>query len=502
MKKAIFILLIFIPCIALGKVIVPMERQNNGLYLIPCTVNGIPMKFIFDTGASSVNISLTEALFLLKNGHIQNSDIIGLSRTQIANGEIVENTKIVLHKIEIGGIEINDIDATVSHNLNAPLLLGQSAISKLGSIQIDGSTLIIKDHEEAEDINGDTSMVSHIASYIIILLALLALFFFLAFSVVKKRQCIPNTNKSENTSSENVIAKSYSVMTWLKNRKYTIYIAYCAMLVVSGLVIELWIRNKRDNLLSLFIENVDSTFGGIFQRIQGIDINRTAELEYEEVSIPPVFKSEFPSVDKTVRKHWNNMFSGIKHAYKITDGRWRIAGLQYLPVSTNTTINEPCTLGIQKYILVPYMICVPDELEFNKEIARDIIEKSLNKVYVDPPYRYNTAADIVSTQNDYFHFVDYDVKREIWGPRFYDEKTGRDPIYDGDKFTGYYWCGMTEIGLYRVIFAYRNELAWRILEKDGFNASKKDRVIYHGITIILFTTLLLLVLFYVNRRKP
>ena len=136
MKKILLFLFVLIPYTVIGEVIVPMERQENGLYLIPCTVNGVPMKFIFDTGASSVNISMAEALFLLKNGYIQESDIKGISHAQIANGEIVENTRILLSKIEIGGIEINDVDATVSHNLNAPLLLGQSAISKLGNIQL------------------------------------------------------------------------------------------------------------------------------------------------------------------------------------------------------------------------------------------------------------------------------------------------------------------------------------------------------------------------------
>ena len=154
MKKLLFLLFVLLPYTVVGQVVVPMERLENGLYLIPCKVNGVPMKFIFDTGASTVNISMTEALFLFKNGHIQESDIKGTSHAQIANGEIVENTRILLHKIDIGGIELNDVDATVSHNLNAPLLLGQSAINKLGTIQLDGTNLIIKDLKGIEGQNG------------------------------------------------------------------------------------------------------------------------------------------------------------------------------------------------------------------------------------------------------------------------------------------------------------------------------------------------------------
>lgn len=152
-RKIILLLFVLFPYTIWGQVVVPMEKQDNGLYLIPCKVNGVPMKFIFDTGASVVNISMAEAMFLLKNGYIQESDIKGTSHAQIANGEIVENTRILLRKIDIGGIEINDVDATVSHNMNAPLLLGQSAINKLGSIQLEGSNLIITEHKENNEYN-------------------------------------------------------------------------------------------------------------------------------------------------------------------------------------------------------------------------------------------------------------------------------------------------------------------------------------------------------------
>ena len=115
------------------KVEIQMEKCG-GVYQIPCKVNDVPMNFIFDTGASSVCISLTEALYLYKNGLISNSDIGGSSYSRIADGSIVENTHLNLKTIEIGGIVLHDIEAFVVSSLDAPLLLGQSAIQKLGSI--------------------------------------------------------------------------------------------------------------------------------------------------------------------------------------------------------------------------------------------------------------------------------------------------------------------------------------------------------------------------------
>lgn len=128
-----------------NKTIIKME-EKGGVYTMPCTVNGLRLNFIFDTGASNVSISLTEVLFMLKNGYLSNEDILGSEYYQIANGEITEGTKINLKQLSIGDIKLYNVKAGVVHNLNAPLLLGQSALHKLGKIEFDYSnnTLIIE----------------------------------------------------------------------------------------------------------------------------------------------------------------------------------------------------------------------------------------------------------------------------------------------------------------------------------------------------------------------
>ena len=77
-------------------------KKENGVYTTPCVVNGLRLRFIFDTGASNVSLSLTEAIFMLKNGYLNESDLHGSSYSQIANGDIVENTSVTLNEIEIG----------------------------------------------------------------------------------------------------------------------------------------------------------------------------------------------------------------------------------------------------------------------------------------------------------------------------------------------------------------------------------------------------------------
>lgn len=142
MKKILLILIIFISNYTFSQKVIQMNYEN-GIYTIPCKVNGIPMTFIFDTGASDVSISLTEAKFLLKQGLLDENDIKEKVKYKIANGDVEEGTKIIIKEINIDGILLNNVEASIVHHLDAPLLLGQSAISKLGSIKLDGDKLII-----------------------------------------------------------------------------------------------------------------------------------------------------------------------------------------------------------------------------------------------------------------------------------------------------------------------------------------------------------------------
>ncbi len=142
LTKYLILFFIFLPMVSFGQVIIEMEN-DGGVYKVPCKINGQKYKLIFDTGASSVSISSSVANIMLENGFLSKSDIIGGGQTRIADGKIIDHTRIVLRTIEIGGRVLNNIEAIVMPNSSAPLLLGQSAIRKLGKISITGNKLII-----------------------------------------------------------------------------------------------------------------------------------------------------------------------------------------------------------------------------------------------------------------------------------------------------------------------------------------------------------------------
>jgi clan AA aspartic protease (TIGR02281 family) len=126
-------------------IVIPMKKNKGGTFTIDCKVNGLKLNFIFDTGASNVSISLTEAYFMLKNGYLNKTDLGGTEYYSIANGDIQEGTVLNIRELEFGGQKLKNIKASVIKELGAPLLLGQSAISQLGKIMIDykKSTLTI-----------------------------------------------------------------------------------------------------------------------------------------------------------------------------------------------------------------------------------------------------------------------------------------------------------------------------------------------------------------------
>lgn len=118
----------------------------GGVIDVSCTINDLPLNFIFDTGASTVSLSMVEANFMMKNGYLKRSDVIGSGNFYDANGDITEGTVINLRQIDFGGLKLDNVRASVVRNQKAPLLLGQSVLGRLGKIEIDNQNkkLIIK----------------------------------------------------------------------------------------------------------------------------------------------------------------------------------------------------------------------------------------------------------------------------------------------------------------------------------------------------------------------
>lgn len=123
---------------------IPFTRESGGLCRVKCEINGLPLTFWLDTGASDVSLSMVEATFMMKNGYLTKDDVVGSSYYLDANGNVSEGTVLNLRKVSFGDTELTNVKASVVSNLKAPLLLGQSVLSRLGSVEIDNQKQVIR----------------------------------------------------------------------------------------------------------------------------------------------------------------------------------------------------------------------------------------------------------------------------------------------------------------------------------------------------------------------
>lgn len=122
---------------------IPFTKES-GVCKVKCKVNGLPLHFVFDTGASDVTLSMVEATFMMKNDYLSGNDVVGSQRYMDANGDVTVGTVINLKEVTFGEHSLKNVRASVVRNQKAPLLLGQSVLGRLGKIEIDNSKNVIK----------------------------------------------------------------------------------------------------------------------------------------------------------------------------------------------------------------------------------------------------------------------------------------------------------------------------------------------------------------------
>lgn len=126
-----------------SEVSVPFIEKGSIKY-VKVSINGQPFDMIFDTGCSGTLISVAEANYLYQNGCLTNEDILGTALSKIADGSIVENMVLNLKEVIIDGkILFQNVNATVSANTTAPLLLGNEVLNRVPTYEIDNENKVI-----------------------------------------------------------------------------------------------------------------------------------------------------------------------------------------------------------------------------------------------------------------------------------------------------------------------------------------------------------------------
>jgi clan AA aspartic protease (TIGR02281 family) len=116
-----------------------VEAGPGGHYLVEAMVNGAPVDFLVDTGASDIVLTLEDAERL----GLQPETLRFTQRFATANGE-VRGAPVVLREIRIGQFSLFDVPASVNE---APLrmsLLGMSFLAQLNGYEVEDGRLILR----------------------------------------------------------------------------------------------------------------------------------------------------------------------------------------------------------------------------------------------------------------------------------------------------------------------------------------------------------------------
>lgn len=119
--------------------IITINRDNSGHYFIKGEINGYPVDFLVDTGATDISLTTGQA------------DAIGLQWEKgprvvytTANGKVMSHT-VSLDRVTISGVTVNMVAGSVGPDKgNRPILLGMSFLKHFNMSESDNTLTLTR----------------------------------------------------------------------------------------------------------------------------------------------------------------------------------------------------------------------------------------------------------------------------------------------------------------------------------------------------------------------
>ena len=116
-----------------------LPRDPDGHFYTDAVVNGTTIRFMVDTGASTIALTRADAqqagMFFAENDFNQ----VGRG----AGGDVPLRS-VMLGRVAVGNIEVRDVRGVVIGGNSDVSLLGQSFLSTLGSVTIEGDKMVLR----------------------------------------------------------------------------------------------------------------------------------------------------------------------------------------------------------------------------------------------------------------------------------------------------------------------------------------------------------------------
>jgi aspartyl protease family protein len=121
-----------------GDGVIEVDRDQSGHFSLTALVNGAPVAFLIDTGASNVVLSLKDA----ERAGINVDDLTFTGRAQTANGT-VRTAPVKIDTLSLGGIQDDRVRAYVTDGDLFGSLLGMDYLRRYDHSEIKQDKLIL-----------------------------------------------------------------------------------------------------------------------------------------------------------------------------------------------------------------------------------------------------------------------------------------------------------------------------------------------------------------------
>lgn len=122
-----------------GETAISFRAGANGHFRIEALVDGTPIRFLVDTGASDVVLSSRDARRL---GY--DIEALSFTRTYTTANGIVRGAPVRLGEVVVGPIRVRDVRASITEGSMPISLLGLSFLERLRSYEVGDGTLTLR----------------------------------------------------------------------------------------------------------------------------------------------------------------------------------------------------------------------------------------------------------------------------------------------------------------------------------------------------------------------
>jgi aspartyl protease family protein len=116
-----------------------IERAGDGHFYADAQVNGTPVRFLVDTGATTVALTREDAQRAGLSFSATDFD-----ETARGAGGAIATKSVTLDRVAVGPVEASAVDAVVAESKLAHSLLGQSFLSRVRTVTIAGDRMVLR----------------------------------------------------------------------------------------------------------------------------------------------------------------------------------------------------------------------------------------------------------------------------------------------------------------------------------------------------------------------